>query len=80
MRTSTCSCVLKQRSESAKGVVKVGGSFLGMGCDRATAEEGPGVLAAMLVLVEEVVWALGASQFDLDSVHEVDCILCQQFS
>ena len=60
--------------------MKVGGSLLGRGCDRATAEEGPGVLAAMLVLVEEVVWTLGASQFDSDSVHEVDGILCQQFS
>ena len=38
------------------------------------AEEGPGVLAAMLVVVELVVWVLEASQFDSDSVQEVDCI------
>ena len=62
------------------GVVKVGSSSLGLGCDRALAEEGPGVLAAMLVVVEVVVWVLGTSQFDSDSVQEVDCILCQQFN
>ena len=58
--------------------MKVGGSSLGVGCDRALAEEGPGVLAAMLVVVEVVVWVFKASHSD--SVQEVDCILCQQFS
>ena len=61
------------------GVVKVGGS-LRLGCDRVLAEEGPGVLAAMLVVVEVVVWVLRASQFDSDSVQEVYCISCQQFA
>ena len=53
--------------------------MLSLGCDKILAEEGPGVLAAILVVVEVVVWLLGASQFDLDSV-QVDCILCEEFS